>query len=76
MFRAFSLFVSQIRRVLRANLSNDPAGYAQGQQPPTDMSYNQAMLYVEDTNKISDIYWIYTYPQNVMISASLFVHLW
>ena len=28
---------------------------AQGQQPPTDMSYNQAMLYVEDTNKISDI---------------------
>ena len=40
------------------------------------MSYNQAMLYVEDTNKISDIYWIYTYPQNVMISASLFVHLW
>ena len=28
---------------------------AQGQQPSTDMSYNQAQLYVEDTNKISDI---------------------
>jgi hypothetical protein len=28
------------------------------------------------TNKFSDIYWMYTYPQNIMLNASLHFHLW
>jgi hypothetical protein len=36
--------------------------------------YSFASLY--QTNKYSDIYWMFTYPQNIMISASLHVHLW
>ena len=41
-----------------------------------EANYKYALASMYHTNKISDIYWIYTYPQNVMISASLFVHLW
>lgn len=36
--------------------------------------YSFASLY--HTNKFSDIYWIYTYPMNLMFSASLHFHLW
>lgn len=36
--------------------------------------YSFASMY--QTNKISDLYWMLTYPRNIMISASLFVHLW
>ncbi len=27
-------------------------------------------------NKFSDIYWIYCYPRNIMISCGLYIHLW
>ena len=36
--------------------------------------YSFASMY--HTNKFSDIYWMYTYPQNIMLSASLHFHLW
>ena len=39
-------------------------------------NYKYALASMYHTNKISDIYWIYTYPQNIMISASVHVHLW
>ena len=39
-------------------------------------NYKYALASMYHTNKLSDIYWIYTYPQNVMISASLHFHLW
>lgn len=36
--------------------------------------YSFASMY--HTNKFSDVYWIFTYPQNIMLSASLHFHLW
>lgn len=36
--------------------------------------YSFASMY--HTNRNSDLYWILTYPRVIMISASLFVHLW
>jgi len=39
-------------------------------------NYKYALASMYHTNKYSDIYWIYTYPQNIMISASLHIHLW
>ena len=39
-------------------------------------NYKYAFASIYQTNKYSDIYWIYTYPQNIMISASLHFHLW
>jgi len=36
--------------------------------------YSFASMY--QPNKISDLYWMLTYPRTIMISASLFVHLW
>ena len=36
--------------------------------------YSFASMY--HTNKFSDIYWMYTYPQNIMLNASLHFHLW
>ena len=39
-------------------------------------NYKYAFASMYQTNKISDIYWLYTYPQNIMISASVHVHLW
>ena len=36
--------------------------------------YSFASMY--HTNKYSDIYWMYVYPQNIMLSASLHFHLW
>ncbi len=40
-----------------------------------EANYKYAFASQYHTNKMSDIYWIYTYPQNVMFSASLFFHL-
>ena len=39
-------------------------------------NYKYAFASMYQTNKISDIYWLFTYPQNIMISASVHVHLW
>ena len=39
-------------------------------------NYKYALASMYQTNKVSDIYWLYTYPQNIMISASVHVHLW
>ena len=39
-------------------------------------NYKYALASVYQTYKYSDIYWMYTYPQNIMISASVHVHLW
>lgn len=36
--------------------------------------YSFASMY--HTNKFSDIYWMYMYPQNIMLNASLHFHLW
>lgn len=41
-----------------------------------EANYKHALASMYHSNKISDIYWIYTYPQQIMFSASLFVHLW
>lgn len=41
-----------------------------------EANYKYALASQYHTNKISDIYWIYTYPQNLIFSASLFFHLW
>ena len=41
-----------------------------------EANYKYAFASMYHTNKISDIYWIYTYPQNVIFSASLHFHLW
>ena len=39
-------------------------------------NYKYAFASMYHTNKYSDIYWMYTYPQNIMLSASLHFHLW
>ena len=39
-------------------------------------NYKYAFASMYQTNKYSDIYWMYTYPQNIMLSASLHIHLW
>ena len=39
-------------------------------------NYKHALASMYHTNKMSDIYWIYTYPQNISASVSLHVHLW
>ena len=39
-------------------------------------NYKYAFASMYHTNKYSDIYWMYTYPQNIMLSASLHIHLW
>ena len=39
-------------------------------------NYKYAFASMYHTNKYSDLYWLFTYPQNIMISASLHVHLW
>jgi hypothetical protein len=39
-------------------------------------NYKYSFASVYQTNKYSDIYWIFTYPQNIMFSASLHFHLW
>ena len=39
-------------------------------------NYKYSFASVYHTYKFSDLYWIFTYPQNVMISASLHFHLW
>lgn len=41
-----------------------------------EANYKYAFASMYHTNKLSDIYWLYTYPQNVMLSASLHFHLW
>lgn len=41
-----------------------------------EANYKYAFASMYHTNKISDIYWIYTYPQNLMFSISLHFHLW
>lgn len=41
-----------------------------------EANYKYAFASMYHSNKISDIYWIYTYPQNLMFSASLHFHLW
>lgn len=38
--------------------------------------YKRSFASMYHTNKYSDIYWMFTYPTNIMVSASLFVHLW
>ena len=39
-------------------------------------NYKHAFASMYHTNKYSDIYWMFTYPQNIMMSASLHFHLW
>lgn len=39
-------------------------------------NYKYALASMYHTNKMSDIYWIYTYPQNITASVSLHFHLW
>lgn len=39
-------------------------------------NYKYSFCSMYHTNKYSDIYWIFTYPRNIMLSVSLFVHLW
>ena len=41
-----------------------------------EVNYKYAFASMYHANKISDIYWLYTYPQNLMFSASLHFHLW
>ncbi|MCR5709404.1 MAG: hypothetical protein K6G79_02855 [Bacteroidales bacterium] len=41
-----------------------------------EANYKYAFASMYHTNKISDIYWMYTYPQNLLFSASLHFHLW
>ena len=39
-------------------------------------NYKYALASIYHANKYSDLYWLFTYPQNIMFSASLHVHLW
>ena len=39
-------------------------------------NYKHAFASMYHTNIYSDIYWMFTYPQNIMMSASLHFHLW
>ncbi len=39
-------------------------------------SYKYSLCSMYQTNKISDMYWIFAYPRNIMLSVSMFVHLW
>ena len=39
-------------------------------------NYKYSLASMYHTNKFSDIYWIYTYPMNVQLIASLHFHLW
>ena len=39
-------------------------------------NYKYGLASIYHTNKYSDIYWIFTYPQNIILSASLHIHLW
>ena len=41
-----------------------------------EANYKYAFASMYHTNKISDIYWLYTYPQNLIFSVSLHFHLW
>ena len=41
-----------------------------------EANYKYSFASMYHTNKFSDIYWIYTYPMNLMFSASLHIHLW
>ena len=41
-----------------------------------EANYKYALASIYHTNKYSDLYWIFTYPQNIMISASLHFQLW
>ena len=41
-----------------------------------EANYKYAFASMYHSNKLSDIYWLYTYPQNLMFSASLHFHLW
>ena len=47
-----------------------------GYRLSTDKEGGYSFASVYQTNKYSDIYWIFTYPQNIMFSASLHFHLW
>lgn len=38
--------------------------------------YKYSLCSMYHTYKLSDQYWLFTYPRNVVLSASLFVHLW
>lgn len=39
-------------------------------------NYKYSFCSVYHTNKYSDVYWLFAYPRNIMLSVSLFVHLW
>lgn len=39
-------------------------------------NYQYSLGSMYHTNKYSDIYWMYVYPSNIAITASLHVHLW
>lgn len=39
-------------------------------------NYKYSLASMYHTNKFSDIYWLYTYPMNVQLIASLHFHLW
>lgn len=41
-----------------------------------EANYKYALASIYHTYKYSDLYWLFTYPQNIMFSASLHVHLW
>jgi hypothetical protein len=38
--------------------------------------YKYSLCSMYHTYKVSDQYWLFAYPRNIMISASLFFHLW
>ena len=39
-------------------------------------NYKHTFASMYHANKFSDIYWLYTYPKNIIFSASLYIHLW
>ena len=39
-------------------------------------NYQYSLGSMYHTNKYSDIYWLYAYPSNIAITASIHVHLW
>lgn len=41
-----------------------------------EANYKYAFASMYHANKLSEIYWLYTYPQNLMFTASLHFHLW
>jgi len=41
-----------------------------------EANYQYSLCSMYHTYKTSDVYWVLTYPRNIIFSAALFVHLW